>query len=76
MPEGTFLKKAEGIKKTILDYAKDKQHAIKIINFYINRAGNSLENKTEVLKTKDLIENCHEFSEHCKLIINRLNNLK
>lgn len=57
LPEGTFTKKADEIKKIILANARDKNHAIKMINFYINRAGDNLSNAKEVLKAKELIEN-------------------
>lgn len=56
IPEGTFTKKAEEIKKIILGLAKDKTHAIRMINFYINRAGDNLSNAKEVMKAKQLIE--------------------
>lgn len=62
LPDGTFLNKAETIKKTILKHAIDKNAAIRMINFYINRAGSNLQNKKEVMKAKKLIENCRDFS--------------
>lgn len=57
VPEGTFTKSADEIKKTLLKIAKDKTHAIRMINFYINRAGDNLPNAKEVMKAKELIEN-------------------
>ena len=62
LPKGTFTNKAETIKKIILEHAGSKDKAIKMINYYINRAGDNLTNKTEVLKAKRLIENCVDFS--------------
>ena len=62
LPEGAFTNKAETIKKIILEHAGSKDKAIKMINYYINRAGDNLANKTEVLKAKRLIENCVDFS--------------
>lgn len=57
VPEGTFTKSANEIKKTLLRVARDKTHAIRMINFYINRAGDNLPNAKEVMKAKELIEN-------------------
>ena len=56
LPEGTFTKKAKEIKDIVLKHARDKTHAIRMINFYINRAGDNLPNSKEVMKAKELIE--------------------
>ena len=52
-PEGLFTKSGEVIAKTLLDANKSK--AMERINFYINRGGDSLSNKEELNKAKDLI---------------------
>ena len=63
LPEGTFTNKASTIKKILVEHSKNKNDCIKKINFYINRAGKNLENKTEVMKAKRMIENMIEFSD-------------
>lgn len=63
LPEDTFTNKAATIKKILVEHSKDKNDCIKKINFYINRAGKNLENKTEVMKAKEMIENMIEFSD-------------
>jgi len=60
VPEGTFTKSAKEIKDTLLKIARDKTHAVRMINFYINRAGDNLPNVKEVTKAKELIENSKE----------------
>lgn len=63
LPEGTFTNKAATIKKILVEHSKNKTDCIKKINFYINRAGKNLENKTEVMKAKRMIENMIDFSD-------------
>lgn len=56
-PKGLFTKKAEEIVKELLKLSKDRSQAIKRITFYINRAGDKLSNKDEVLKAKEILMN-------------------
>ena len=57
-PKGLFTRKASGIIDGILkDANNDIEKAIQRINFYINRAGKNLSNKTEVMKAKKILEN-------------------
>lgn len=77
LPEGTFKNKAATIKKILLEHAKSKGHATKMINFYISRAGKNLKNKEEIMKAKKMIENCRDFSEsNFSELIKRLKELK
>lgn len=60
-PEGLFTRKASGIVDGLLkDSKNDLGKAIKRINFYINRAGKDLSNKTEVMKAKKILEDRNE----------------
>ena len=63
LPEGTFTNKATTIKKILVENSKDKNDCIKKINFYINRVGKNLKNKTEVMKAKKMIENMITFND-------------
>ena len=55
--EGTFTKKADAIVSELMDKAEgDAGTSVKKINFYINRAGDKLSNKAEVMKAKALLE--------------------
>ena len=57
-PEGLFTRKASGIVDGLLkDSNNDVTKAIQRINFYINRSGENLSNKTEVMKAKKILEN-------------------
>ena len=57
-PEGLFTRKASGIVDGLLkDSNSDVTKAIQRINFYINRSGENLSNKTEVMKAKRILEN-------------------
>lgn len=60
--EGLFLQKGESIAKYLLDHSNSKAQAVRRINFYINRGGEGLPNKTEVMKAKRIIENSIEKS--------------
>lgn len=57
IPEGLFTRKASGIVRGLLDLTNgDKGKAMKKLNFYINRFGEDLPNKTEVMKAKKMLE--------------------
>jgi hypothetical protein len=57
IPEGLFTRKASGIVRGLLDLTNgDKGKAMKKLNFYINRFGEDLPNKTEVMKAKSLLK--------------------
>lgn len=54
--EGTFTKSAKAIVKELLRvHDGDAGKAMKALNFYINRAGEKLENKEELEKAKELL---------------------
>lgn len=48
--EGTFNQTADKIVKALLEKSKDVGQAIRRLVFYINRAGENLPNKVEVMK--------------------------
>lgn len=53
VPEGTFTKKAGAIVKTMLKlHGGDSGAAMKALTFFMNRAGDKLENKEELDKAK------------------------
>ena len=54
-PEGLFTKSGETIAKTLLDDSDSPGQAMKRLTFYMNRAGENLENKAELEKAKDII---------------------
>ena len=56
IPDGLFTKKAADIVSGLLGLAGGLSKALTRISFYINRGGDNLPNKTEVLKAKKIIE--------------------
>lgn len=56
--EGLFTRNdANYIAKYLLDNSKDKKQAMSRLVFYMNRAGDNLENKTTLEKVKSIIKN-------------------
>ena len=56
--EGLFLKKdPEYIANYLIKNSKDLKQAMSRLMFYMNRAGENLENKTVLNKVKELIHN-------------------
>lgn len=56
--EGLFLKKdSEYIADYLIKNSKDLKQAMSRLVFYMNRAGENLENKTVLNKAKELIHN-------------------
>jgi hypothetical protein len=56
--EGLFLKKdPEYIANYLIKNSKDLKQAMSRLMFYMNRAGENLENKTVLNKAKELIHN-------------------
>lgn len=54
--EGLFTRKdANYIAKYLIDNSKDKKQAMSRLVFYMNRAGDNLENKTTLEKAKQII---------------------
>lgn len=54
--EGLFTRKdANYIAKYLIDNSKDKKQAMSRLVFYMNRAGDNLENKTTLEKVKQII---------------------
>lgn len=57
-PEGTFTHKAPEVVRTLMDGAHgDAKLALERLVFYMNRAGEKLENKDELEKAKEKLEN-------------------
>jgi len=55
--EGTFTKKSGAIVKELMSKAEGNPGtAVQKINFYINRAGDGMSNKAEVMKAKKILE--------------------
>lgn len=55
-PEHTFLKKASGVVKTMLEIDNDPKKAVKRLNYYINRGGRDVSNKDELVKALDILK--------------------
>lgn len=61
VPEGTFTKKAGAIVKTMLKlHGGDRGAAMKALTFFMNRAGDKLENKEELDKAKAKLKSMEE----------------
>ncbi len=67
-PEGLFTKKAEEIVAWLKKSHKEYKSAMAALNFYINRAGKNLPNKTELMKAKKLLAGAYGIKEDLDLI--------
>ena len=56
-PSGTFERRASSIATQLLKDSDSPGQAMKRLSFYMNRAGDKLENKQELEKAKEIIHN-------------------